>query len=65
MAGKILKFVRGILPHKATTVRGYEAVCKLVITVGVIKNETLIFVNFSAQDASISKISVPIIKRRS
>ena len=35
------------------------------ITVGVIRNETLVFVNFSAQDASILKISVPIIKRRS
>ena len=34
-------------------------------TVGVIRNETLVFVNFSAQDASILKISVPIIKRRS
>ena len=34
-------------------------------TVGVIKNETLVLVNFSAQDAPILKISVPIIKRRS
>ena len=34
-------------------------------TVGADKNETLIFVHFSAQDASILKISVPIIKRRS
>ena len=34
-------------------------------TVVVIKNETLLFGNFSAQDASILKISVPIIKRRS
>ena len=34
-------------------------------TVGVNKNCTLVFVNFSAQDASILKISVPIIKRRS
>ena len=34
-------------------------------TVGVIKNGTLVFVDFSAQDASILKISVPIIKRRS
>ena len=34
-------------------------------TVGVIKNCTLVSVNFSAQDASILKISVPIIKRRS
>ena len=34
-------------------------------TVGVNKNWTLVFVNFSAQDASILKISVPIIKRRS
>ena len=37
----------------------------LSITVGVIKNCTLVFVNFSAQGASILKISVPIIKRRS
>ena len=35
------------------------------LTVGFIKNETLIFLNFSAQGASILKISVPIIKRRS
>ena len=35
------------------------------ITVGVITNETLVLVNFSAQDASILKISVPINKRRS
>ena len=34
-------------------------------TVGVNKNWTLVFVNFSAQDASILKISVPIRKRRS
>ena len=34
-------------------------------TVGADKNGTLVFVNFSAQDASILKISVPIIKRRS
>ena len=34
-------------------------------TVGVIKNCTLVFVNFSAQGASILKISVPIIERRS
>ena len=38
---------------------------KMNSTLGVIKNETLVFVNFSAQDASILKISVPIIKRRS
>ena len=31
-------------------------------TVGAIKKENLVFVNFSAQDASILKISVPIIK---
>ena len=31
-------------------------------TVGVIRNETHVFVNFSAQDASILKCSVPIIK---
>ena len=36
-----------------------------IYTVGVIRIETLVFVNFSAQDASILKISVPIIKRRS
>ena len=34
-------------------------------TVGFIKNETLVFVNFSAQDASILKITVPTSKRRS
>ena len=34
-------------------------------TLGVIKNETLVFVNFSAQDASILKISVAFMKRRS
>ena len=34
-------------------------------TVGFIKNETLVFINFSAQGASILKISVLIIKRRS
>ena len=39
--------------------------CQLEATLGVIKNETLVFVNFSAQDASILKISVAIIKRRS
>ena len=33
-------------------------------TVGVIKNCTLVFVNFSAQGASILKISVPIFKRK-
>ena len=33
-------------------------------TVGADRNETLVFVHFSAQDASISKISVPIIKRK-
>ena len=38
---------------------------KLYNTLGVIKNGTLVFVNVSAQDASILKISVPIIKRRS
>ena len=37
----------------------------LGFTVGAAKNETLVFVNFSAQGASILKISVPIIKRRS
>ena len=30
-----------------------------LFTIGVIRNETLVFVNFSAQDASILKISVP------
>ena len=35
------------------------------LTVGAIRNETLVFVNFSAKDASKLKISVPIIKRRS
>ena len=38
---------------------------KAQFTVGADKNETLVFVNFLAQDASILKISVPIIKRRS
>ena len=32
-------------------------------TLGFIKNETLVFLNFSAQGASILKIGVPIIKR--
>ena len=32
------------------------------LTVGVIRNETLVFANISAQDALILKISVPIIK---
>ena len=36
-----------------------------VYTVGADKNETLVFVNFSAQDASILKISVAFMKRRS
>ena len=40
-----------------------DASSKSRITVGFIKNETLVFVNFSAQGASILKISVPIIKR--
>ena len=31
-------------------------------TVGAVRNETLVFVNFSAQDASILKISVSISK---
>ena len=44
----------------------YTASClKLSHTVGVNKNCTLVFVNFSAQDASILEISVPIVKRRS
>ena len=34
-------------------------------TVGADKNETLVFLNFSAQGASILKISVAIMKRRS
>ena len=34
-------------------------------TVGAVRNETLFFINFSVQDASILKISVAIIKRRS
>ena len=37
----------------------------MLLTHGVNKNCTLVFVNYSAQDASILKISVPIIKRRS
>ena len=39
--------------------------CSTTTTVGAAKNETLVFINFSAQDASILKISVAIIKRRS
>ena len=35
------------------------------VTVGAVRNETLFFINFSAQDASILKISVPIFKRSS
>ena len=38
---------------------------ELLDTVGAVRNETLVFVNFSAKDASKLKISVPIIKRRS
>ena len=38
---------------------------KQPVTVGADKNGTLVYINFSAQDASILKISVPIIKRRS
>ena len=37
----------------------------VLLTVGVNKNWTLVFVNFSAQVASILKISAPIIKMRS
>ena len=44
---------------------GYSIVSAQQHTVGVNKNWTLVFVNFSAQDASILKISVPIIKRSS
>ena len=32
-------------------------------TVGAVKNETLVFINFSAQDASILNISVGISKK--
>ena len=39
--------------------------CSTTTTVGAAKNETLVFVDFSAKDASKLKISVPIIKRRS
>ena len=38
---------------------------KVRITLGFIKNETLVFVNFSTKGASIFIISVAIIKRRS
>ena len=44
---------------------GVETLYSIEYTVGAVRNETLVFVNFSAQDASILKISVPIIKRRS
>ena len=43
----------------------YRYIRTLSNTVGVIRNGILVFLNFSAQDASILKISVPIIKRRS
>ena len=43
----------------------YDIKLEIINTVGAVRNETLVFVNFSAQDASILKISVPIIKRRS
>ena len=36
-----------------------DELCKCHYTVGVIINGTLVFLNFSAQDASILKISVP------
>ena len=42
-----------------------ESQGNLLHTVGAVRNETLVFVNFSAKDASKLKISVPIIKRRS
>ena len=41
------------------------AVCLYTVVSGAVKKENLVFVNFSAQDASILKISVSIIKRRS
>ena len=50
-------------PRKS--VQSDAVVLVLGSTLGFIKNETLVFINFSAQGASILKISVPIIKRRS
>ena len=41
------------------------AVCLYTVVSGAVKKENLVFVNCSAQDASILKISVSIIKRRS
>ena len=41
------------------------AVCLYTVVSGAVKKENLVFVNFSAKDASILKISVSIIKRRS
>ena len=41
------------------------SVAVIFFTVGADKNETLVFVNFSAQGASILKISVAFMKRRS
>ena len=51
-----------VSPHIRLDIR---VTASILHTVGVIRNETLVFVNFSAQDASMLKISVPIIKRRS
>ena len=47
------------------TLRCLNSTCLWWHTVGAVRNETLVFVNFSAKDASKLKISVPIIKRRS
>ena len=44
---------------------GFSVFYLLANTVGAVRNETLFFINFSAQDASILKISVPIFKRSS
>ena len=50
--------------HRAFFLYTIAFTIKNLHTVGVNKNCTLVFINFSAQDASILKISVPIIKRR-
>ena len=53
------------MPHKCDSNSAFAESVRFGCTVGAVRNETLVFVNFSAQDASILKISVPIIKRRS
>ena len=59
-------FSVGVTPHIMCSFIHYSRLhINILDTVGVIRNGTLVFVYFSAQDASILKISVPIIKRRS